>query len=445
MPSVTLPLGSLVVRGHETKSGELHAFYEAKWRYRGKQVKRRIGPAWLDPDGEGDWKKRRGRVVEGSFDERGAMARMAEVIAEYVEEQHKEPQKRDVTFDQASAAWLKHLSLAGRAKPSTLREYKILLAQPGPSPRGGEQRKARLMRAFGGRRLIDISTADVARFLNRLDEEELKPRQVNWHRQVLNSIFNYAMKPETFGLRENPVSPTEKRREAGPGAIDTFTPEDLAAIERAALGGSHREPLNPDHALRAETVLEWERFNQQDAALFMVAALTGLRQGELRALRWKSLDFAGGRILVEGAVSDGKVQTTTKGRKIRSVPMTDDAARRLEGLSKRGKYVGRDDFVFCGESGEILDDSALRRRFKSAQKAAKVRQRRFHDLRHTFGSMAVRVFSPVEVKEMMGHASLTTTERYLHVRPRADDAARLAKAFAADKVEEAFEVALSEG
>lgn len=55
--------------------------------------------------------------------------------------------------------------------------------------------------------------------------------------------------------------------------------------------------------------------------------------------------------------------------------------------------------------------------------------RRFHDLRHTFGSLAIRNLDSVTVQAMMGHSRLTTTERYLHAKPRTDDAARLSAAF----------------
>ena len=62
--------------------------------------------------------------------------------------------------------------------------------------------------------------------------------------------------------------------------------------------------------------------------------------------------------------------------------------------------------------------------------------RRFHDLRHTFGSLAIRHLDSVTVQAMMGHSRLTTTERYLHAKPRTDDAARLSTAFASDTTPE---------
>jgi hypothetical protein len=74
----------------------------------------------------------------------------------------------------------------------------------------------------------------------------------------------------------------------------------------------------------------------------------------------------------------------------------------------------------------LIRPSALRRRYRRAQGAAGLRPLRFHDLRHSFGSLVIREFDPVAVKDFMGHSKITTTERYLHARSRRTDAARMA-------------------
>jgi integrase len=66
-------------------------------------------------------------------------------------------------------------------------------------------------------------------------------------------------------------------------------------------------------------------------------------------------------------------------------------------------------------------DAALRR--------AGLRSLRFHDLRHAFGSAAITRLDPHAVQSYMGHQHYTTTQRYLHHKPRRDDAAKLAEAF----------------
>ncbi|MGI8902591.1 MAG: tyrosine-type recombinase/integrase [Solirubrobacteraceae bacterium] len=77
-----------------------------------------------------------------------------------------------------------------------------------------------------------------------------------------------------------------------------------------------------------------------------------------------------------------------------------------------------------------LDGSALRRRYKRARDAAGLRALRWHDLRHTFGSLLVAGgVDLVSVKDAMGHSQLTTTSRYLHARPATERAAAFTAAF----------------
>ena len=85
--------------------------------------------------------------------------------------------------------------------------------------------------------------------------------------------------------------------------------------------------------------------------------------------------------------------------------------------------------MFAGEAGGYLDGSALRRRYKRARDAAGLRPLRWHDLRHTFGSLAINYASIVQVQAWMGHADIKTTMRYLHHKSRADEAKVLSQAF----------------
>ncbi len=426
MATHDIPTGALIVRAHQGLP-----FFEGKWRdSTGRQLKRRLGPAWLEADPAGGWCRRRGRIRTGYLDERRAHVVLAGKINEHEEELAQQPQDCEATFEAAAESWLHYLEYEMRAKESTLADYRLMLSPPRPVRRGSGSTCSRLMRAFGTRRLAEISTADVARFLSRLDAEGVSARTVNKHRQVLHAIFAFAARPDAFGLRTNPVAATQKRREGGRRPIDTFTHEEIAAISRAARTGGHRG--SPRKGAGEDTVAEWARINAQDAALFVVAAYTGLRRGELLALRWQDVNFAEARLTVERAVSGGTIAATTKSGRFRTVPLADQAARELEGLSQRERFTERPNLVFCRAGGGPLDGSALRKRFVRAQKAAGVRPRRFHDLRHTFGSLAVRAFDPIAVQSMMGHASLRTTERYLHARPRTADAARLTAAFGED-------------
>jgi integrase len=114
-------------------------------------------------------------------------------------------------------------------------------------------------------------------------------------------------------------------------------------------------------------------------------------------------------------------------RRPRTVPLAEQAATELQGLRERPRYTSYTNYVFCRPDSAPLDRSAVRSRFSRAQEHAGVRVRRFHDLRHTFGSLAIQQFDLVAVKDMVGHSKLTTTERYLHSKPRPDDVAKLTR------------------
>jgi len=106
-------LGSLSVRAYKDKP-----FYEVKWRDATRtQRKRRLGRAWLEPDGEGGWRRRRGRVREGFLNERAAYSMMSQVIAEVEAQQQIAPTMREARFEDAVALWLEHLEFEKRAKP----------------------------------------------------------------------------------------------------------------------------------------------------------------------------------------------------------------------------------------------------------------------------------------------------------------------------------------
>jgi integrase len=109
--------------------------------------------------------------------------------------------------------------------------------------------------------------------------------------------------------------------------------------------------------------------------------------------------------------------------------MVERLAAALEELKSRGHHTGGRDHVFVSRLGTELDGSALRRRYLAARDAAGLRPLRFHDLRHTFASVAINVASITQVQAWMGHADVKTTMRYLHHKSRADDARLLSAAF----------------
>jgi len=332
-----------------------------------------------------------------------------------------------VLFDDVITAFLEYQETELRVKPSTLKNNRSLLAKPtGKS----KQRGARIMRFFSGRELFGILTADIRKFLAAMDREDISPRTVNIHRQLLHAIFEFARRPDSYGLPDNPVAATKKRPEDGTSALEPFEPSEIALIADAAKAGLHRaRPGHRGSRFSARSDREWHLANIQDGCLYVIAMQTGLRMGELIALRWRDLDLRESSLTVSRSMSAGK-ESSTKSRKSRVVPIAKEAVEAFLELRQRDFFTGRNDFVFCTSSGSPLDRSAVRKRFVKAQEAAGVSVRRFHDLRHSFGSRAVLILGIVKVKEIMGHAKLTTTERYLHTKARKSDAENLTSIFA---------------
>jgi integrase len=112
--------------------------------------------------------------------------------------------------------------------------------------------------------------------------------------------------------------------------------------------------------------------------------------------------------------------------------MAPRVAETLARLGHREFFTGDDHLVFVGITGGHLDGSALSKRYRAALERAALRQLRFHDLRHTFGTRVIGVADIRRVQEWMGHANVQTTMQYLHYVPRPQDAALVGQAFEPD-------------
>ena len=196
-----------------------------------------------------------------------------------------------MTFRELAQEWLGYLEFEKGAKASTLRDYRWLLAEPGSPRRRGEGTAPGLLpKAFGDRAAISITTRDVAEYLRGLDRAGATPRTVNKHRQVISAIYGYAMREDSYGLELNPATATRKRREPPLAVLEFYEPEEVEAIARAAAAGAHRQ-------LTSRVLYDDERSaraaeDRQDAELYRVPAYTGLRLGEVLALRWEDVHLS---------------------------------------------------------------------------------------------------------------------------------------------------------
>lgn len=424
-----------VLRARAGSGGKV--YWDAQWRYRSSPAvawrlkKHRLGLAWQEPDGQGGWRKRRGRCPEGWLDERAATIAAATAMEDHArrlgEEQlaARAAAERTATVREVGQEWLQWLAEVRGAKPATVRDYAALLREPGIAYKRGDRVTAgRIMAALGDRALEEVTTREISVFLRGLDREGLTPRNVNKHRQVLAAMFSYACRTDTYGLAANPAAGTDKRREAQPAALDYYEVEEVEALARVCERGTHR----PTAAVGEDEIAARAAEDCQDAEAFRILFYTGVRIGELLTLRWADVDLGARTLLVRRNLSAG-VETEPKGRRHRFVPLPDPALAALARLGARGEFIGDEDYVVCNRWGRRLDASALRRRYQRGCEVAGLRRVKLHGLRHAAGSILARVADPVFVRDYLGHSKLSTTDRYVSAKHRPEDFERLNRAF----------------
>jgi len=390
--------------------------------------KRRTGDRWMAKwrDAEGQhqvvlgkvWTKR-GRPAEGYLTKQGAQRELDAILAD-ARRYHLTSQPRrssTVTFAEAAREWLRYVEYDRKRRPSTITDYRWIVER-------------RLLPDFGELPLEAITTQRIDNWRVELvaaggiaDGEGLSARTINKYLGVIHSILKRAQR--TYGLAANAAAWAERQPVTRSGDFDVLSAAEVEALARVAREGRQRKP--PKHPTGLEWRAKLRQQDQQDAAIFLTAAYAGLRLGELRSLRWRDLDFGKRLIHVRHSYVMRNEDAPKSGR-VRSVPMIDQVAATLDQLSRRNDWTGEEDLVFVSPVGEHIEDSALRRRFYAALEAAGLKHVRFHDLRHSFGTLAVQVFPLTDVKAYMGHADIATTMIYVHHVPQVDAAEKLSAA-----------------
>lgn len=432
----------------------------------------------------GKWVERRGRPTGDALTYDAAREKVPATLAAFhtakisavaEAEARLAEAKRPRTFRELAHDWREYLDRKG-TKPSTLVGYDAMLSEPGIQyKRGHGHTRGYIMAALGDTPAKHVSVGDVERLLATIARTGATPRTVEKHRIMVRSILNFGVREtkralagnrssqgHDYGLTVNAAQVAEGPRQRTRGALVYYLPEEVEAIARALEAGCHRQSkphhqpacaanadgecdCSPEYRVGRlkfadhQSAARYLRVSRdegqtssdlQDAVAVRVSAYTGLRLGELLALRWSDVAWAGFALTISRAISAGK-ETVPKSGKIRRVPLPEQATAALEQLSHRADFTDPSELVFCNVvTGRPLDGSALRRRYKEAQAAAGVHAMRWHDLRHTYGSLlAANGEELVTIKSAMGHANISTTEVYLHARPATELAARFTRAF----------------
>jgi integrase len=240
--------------------------------------------------------------------------------------------------------------------------------------------RVHLIPAFGKRRLDRISYADIQDYAAR-KTGKLSAKSVNNHLTVLRRLLIVAKKR---GLVEA-VPEIEWLKVPRPD-FDFLTFEEAARLTAATDG-------------------DW-------SCMIITALKTGLRQGELLALRWEDVDLVAGVLRVRRSVTRGVV-TVPKSGKGREVPLGDEVLVAL----KAERHL-RGPLVFCTAEGRMFRKNECKHPIWRACKRAGLRQISWHVLRHTFAShLVMRGAAMKVVQELLGHATIEMTNRYSHLSP----------------------------
>lgn len=347
-------------------------------------VAQRNGKWWVDltlPDGT------RIRRVSPVQSKRGAREYEAELLSSGSSTstpcssagEEKRPASRVPTFKAFAPEWLTSYAVVNNRRSEVVGKECAL--------------RIHLIPFFGNQPLDEIGARDIEGYKAEklrpdADGRVLSPKSINNHLAILRKMLNTARE---WGVIS--ALPVVRLLKIPTQSFDWLTKDEtkrfLAAID--------------------EHYPQWK-------ALFYLALRTGMRRGEMFALRWVDLDLANARVNVRHSVFRGRLEAPKSGRS-RTIPLTPQLVTILR--EHKAAQTLETEFVFPAATGMLTThQNHVDRPLVGALEAAGLRSIRFHDLRHSFASQLVSAGRSIkEAQELLGHATLTMTLRYAHLAP----------------------------
>lgn len=250
----------------------------------------------------------------------------------------------------------------------------------------------KMVEVWRAKRLKEVKRATVARELN-----------------TLKGVYSKAL--EWGDIAINPLAAVKTSGESDP--INRYLSKEEEAALLAALDEreeelrEHRRTANQWRRQRNYELLpDLDQFEFADylKPAVLLARNTGMRRGEMLALRWSDIDLKYRFIFVRSE--------TAKGAKHRKIPLNNTATNTLTQWKRQAHAV----YVFSIGGNAPLQD--LKKSWGSLLRRAGLTNFRWHDLRHDFASKLVMNGVDLNtVRELLGHASISTTLRYAHLAP----------------------------
>jgi len=229
----------------------------------------------------------------------------------------------------------------------------------------------RFISVVGDKELSDYTFLDVEKFKLMEKEKGVKNATINIWLRHIKAVFNYAL---TTGEIQNPL------------IIKQF-----------------REIERPVREIPKSTITKLlNTADEKYRDLLVVAFNTGMRRGEIFSLRVENIDFEKGLITL--------MPQQTKVKRVRIIPVPDTALEVLKKYSE-GKRKNQRVFDF------LKNENVITYKFQKLKKKTGIKNIRFHDIRHTFALYLIKEgFDISEVQQILGHATIITTKKYLRFR-----------------------------
>src|SRR5215207_1725443 len=300
----------------------------------------------------------------------------------------------NMTLGEHLDSWLNG-SVRGSVRQSTFDRYEIAV-------------RVHIKPALGRLKLKILTPAHLAGFYQDRLSAGFAPASVNKLHVTLHKALDQAVR---WRMIPRNVAAVVKAPRPNPKEMRTLSAEETRKLLEAARG---------------------DRFE----ALYVLAVTTGMRQGELLALKWQDVDLENATVSVRRTLTKNGtrllfgVPKTKKSR--RTIRLTEAAVRvlrehldrQLARIERLGDLYKDQGLVFASEVGTPMNPTNLRRRsLASLLKRAKLPRIRFHDLRHTCATLLLsRNVHPKYVQELLGHANIAITlDTYSHVIPSMGD------------------------
>lgn len=307
-----------------------------------------------------------------------------------------------VTINDLMSTWLFDiLNVSDKLKPSTFARYE------------GIYRIYVKTSEIANLKVYNTKSIQLQLYYNKLAENGKSSSQIKMLNKVLKMFFNYAYNEgyiiknpcNSVTIPGNKTKKIKKERE-----IEYFSEQEIRIIK------------------------EYIK-NTKNEALILLALGTGLRQGELLALRWKNIDLKKQTIKVEESVKKVDIfdregnktsktifQTPKTQNSIRTVPIPTSLIHILEDFKEKEskKYNNFDDdcFLFTNDDCELLTSKAVFGRWKTILKNCNIKYKKFHSLRHTYATtLLLNGVDLKTVSTLLGHYDISITQIYTHILP----------------------------